>query len=184
MKSGGKNKGSSFERLICKKLSMWVSENKRDDIFCRSAGSGAMYTARFNRGKNSAGQSGDISSTDIEGISFINKVHVECKHYKTFGFEFLIFDKSSKISEWWIQAKRDAERSLRPFILLIIKRNNIPEIVIFNYEFKAIIDDYCGINDINIIAFLINKEKVFVLSLEEFIRLNYNAIKLGIFEGV
>ena len=33
---GGKQKGSAFEREICKKLSLWFTENERDDIFFRS----------------------------------------------------------------------------------------------------------------------------------------------------
>lgn len=181
MKSGGgKTKGSGFERKICKLLSLWYSEDTRDDIFFRSASSGAMATQRFKKGKDTCGQSGDITSTDTEGIKFINKVSIECKHYKSFGFEFLLFDKPSKVSEWWIQADRDAFRS-RKMPLLIIKRNNVPEVVILKYSFKLMAEQYCG-NDVvsSMLSFYLNGELVCITTLDKFLNLSSKAIKMGL----
>jgi len=45
-KGGGKNKGSSFERKICKELSLWWSGGKSDSIFYRTGGSGGTGDAR------------------------------------------------------------------------------------------------------------------------------------------
>jgi len=39
-------KGSSFEREICTILSKWWTNNERDDVFWRTAGSGARATTR------------------------------------------------------------------------------------------------------------------------------------------
>lgn len=44
-------KGSVFEREICKALGRWWTDGERDDIFWRTAGSGARATCRLERGK-------------------------------------------------------------------------------------------------------------------------------------
>ena len=46
-KGGGKEKGSSFERLVCKRMSMWLSKGERDDLFWRSAMSGGRATVQL-----------------------------------------------------------------------------------------------------------------------------------------
>jgi len=43
-KGGGKAKGASFERDICRRLSLWVSAGKQEDVFWRSAMSGGRST--------------------------------------------------------------------------------------------------------------------------------------------
>ena len=129
---GGKNKGSSFERKICKSLSLWFTENERDDIFFRSASSGAMATQRFKKGKNTSGQQGDITSTNLEGLKFINKFSVELKNYKDFSLDFLIYKNKSLIHDWWEQCKGDSERENKN-PLLIIKKNARKEIIIFEH---------------------------------------------------
>lgn len=142
---GGKNKGSSFERLICKKLSLWFTENERDDVFFRSASSGAMATQRFKKGKNTSGQQGDITSTDSEGIKLIKKFNFELKSYKDFSLDFLVYKNKSLIHAWWEQCTGDSEReNKRP--LLIIKKNNKKEIIIFEHTlYKECLMGYFGI---------------------------------------
>ena len=130
---GGKQKGSAFEREICKKLSLWFTENERDDIFFRSASSGAMATQRFKKGKTTSGQQGDITSTDPEGIKFINKFSIELKSYKDFSLDFLVYKNKSLIHDWWKQCVGDAERENKN-PLLIIKKNRREEIIIFDYN--------------------------------------------------
>ena len=140
---GGKNKGSSFERKICKEMSLWFTENERDDVFFRSASSGAMATQRFKKGKNTAGQQGDITSTDSEGINFINKFSIELKSYKDFSLDFLVYKNKSLIHDFWKQCKEDAERSGRN-PLLIIKKNKRKEIIIFEHDLYKYFCDYFG----------------------------------------
>lgn len=142
-KGGGKSKGNSFERFICKKLSLWFTENERDDVFFRSASSGAMATQRFKKGKNTSGQQGDITSTDSEGIKFIKKFSIELKSYKDFSLDFLVYKNKSLIHVWWEQCKSDSERENKN-ALLIIKKNNRKEIIIFEHALYRYLCNYFG----------------------------------------
>jgi len=63
----GSQKGSSFERELCKMFSLWWSEGERDDIFWRTAGSGARATVRKSVGKDTYGQNGDMQAIDPVG---------------------------------------------------------------------------------------------------------------------
>ncbi len=67
MPRNNSSKGSTFERDICRKLSLWFSEGQRDDIFWRTAGSGARGTVRGKAGKTTYGAYGDIQAVDPAG---------------------------------------------------------------------------------------------------------------------
>ena len=166
---GGKLKGGAYERKICKWLSLWFTENERDDVFFRSASSGAMATQRFKKGKKTSGQQGDITSTDIEGIGFINKFSIELKSYKDFSLDFLVYKNKSLIHAWWNQCKGDAERDDKS-PLLIIKKNKKKEIIIFEYAlYKDYFLDFCGqINKQKYIKGFIKDEIVAFMLLTDF----------------
>ncbi len=76
-------KGSSFEREICKKLSLWWTQDipggPRDDVFWRTAGSGARATTRAKRGRATANSHGDITATDPVGRPLLDLITFECK---------------------------------------------------------------------------------------------------------
>lgn len=79
-KGGGTSaKGSSYEREICKQLSLWWTGGAREDIFWRSSGSGARAKVRGRAGRDTAGQHGDIAATDPIGAPFIKAFTVELK---------------------------------------------------------------------------------------------------------
>ena len=168
-KGGGKSKGSAFERKICKMLSLWFTENVRDDIFFRSASSGAMATQRFKKGKTTSGQTGDITSTNSEGIEFINKFSIELKSYKDFSLDFLVYKNKSLIHDWWNQCKGDAERENKS-PLLIIKKNSRPEILIFRCSlYTQIFEEYFGFIEFEkYIKGFINEDAVIIMKLSDF----------------
>ena len=172
-----KNKGGNFERKICKLLSLWYSENERDDIFYRSASSGAMATQRFKKGKTTVGQGGDITSADSDGIKFIEKVSIELKHYKTFSLDFLLFNKPSVVRDWWGQCSNDASRSNK-YPILIIKKNGLPEIIIFNCKMKNLLNDYVG--KIFTQSFMMGTDLLFATTLSNFLLISPEAVKLGL----
>jgi hypothetical protein len=60
-------KGSAFERSTLKELSTWFSKGERDDIFWRTAGSGARATTRAKTGKMTADSAGDITAIHSSG---------------------------------------------------------------------------------------------------------------------
>lgn len=72
-------KGSTFEREICVQLSLWLSDYTRDDLFWRTATSGARATVRAKLKKTTAGGAGDIQATDPLGIPFISRYAIELK---------------------------------------------------------------------------------------------------------
>lgn len=73
------NKGSSFERFISEKLSLWWTENKRTDIFWRSSNSGGRATARKKVGKETSGQYGDLAAIDPIGSPLLKVCAIELK---------------------------------------------------------------------------------------------------------
>ena len=166
---GGKLKGGEFERKICKLLSLWYTENERDDVFFRSASSGAMATQRFKKGKKTSGQQGDTTSTDLEGIKFINKFSIELKSYKDFTLDFLVYKNKSLIHDWWKQCVVDAERENKN-PLLIIKKNRREEIIIFDYNLYSIFQDCFGrIGNNKFICGYINETYVMIMLLTDFL---------------
>lgn len=77
--TSGRDKGIQFERKICAELSKWWSNGKDDSIFWRSNASGARATIRAKKGKQTAGQYGDITAIDPVGEPFLAMSPVECK---------------------------------------------------------------------------------------------------------
>jgi hypothetical protein len=131
----GKQKGSEFERQICKSLSLWVSKGKRDDLYWRSAMSGGRATVQGKRGKVNTSQVGDISCIDPEGQELVNKYVIECKNYKDLHIESLIYGtpKNGSILEFWnvlcILAK-----GVNKLPMLIAKQNQKPAIVLLTHN--------------------------------------------------
>jgi hypothetical protein len=72
-------KGSDFEREISKLLSLWWTKQTRDDVFWRTASSGARATQRSKKGQTTAQQYGDIGAIDSIGDPFIKTVTLELK---------------------------------------------------------------------------------------------------------
>lgn len=136
-------KGGTFENTICRELSLWISQGARDDLFCRTGGSGGRFTARRKSGKDTANQSGDITFNDIDGEALIAEWSIECK--TGYGKKKKIKDSKNKVikkidGRWdcldmidssqketilekmWAQAVRDAEASGK-LPILIFRRN-------------------------------------------------------------
>lgn len=75
--TSGARKGSAFERKICKELSVWWAG--REDVFWRTAGSGARATTRSKKQKKTAGSYGDVSVIDPVGLPLIDALVIELK---------------------------------------------------------------------------------------------------------
>lgn len=122
---GGKTKGAEFERFVCKKLSLWITNGRKDDVFWRSAMSGGRATIGRGRSQKRSNQVGDISAIGKEGIEFLNTFMVECKNYKDLNLASFLFKHSGKLFEFWEVAKKLAKKHDR-IPLLICKQNLIP----------------------------------------------------------
>lgn len=78
-------KGGEFERHICKTLSLWWTEQERDDVFWRSSQSGGRATQRLKQGKATFGSYGDIAAVDPIGIALTSVFTIECKRGSSWG---------------------------------------------------------------------------------------------------
>ena len=134
-------KGSSFEREICKLLSDWWSYGKRDDIFWRTAGSGAMAKTRSKSNKKTFGQYGDIQATDPIGQKLIDMVSIEIKRGYSKNTFADVVDKMDNAAEqqfekFVIQAETDAVNANTHSWFLIVKRDRRQTMVFMPFEFS------------------------------------------------
>lgn len=139
-KGRGQSKGSSFERLICKQLSLWWTDNERDDIFWRTAGSGARATTRARKGKDStAGAYGDLTFLDTIGKPLLDLVCFELKR----GYKWDLLDlldkragtKISMIESFWQQAQDSSNQAKVPYSAVIFKRDSRQACILINKAF-------------------------------------------------
>lgn len=124
---GGKQKGSAFERKICKDLSLWITNGLQEDVFWRSAVSGGRSTVASRKGKRFANQAGDLSSVHPAGHTFIDNFVVECKHYKDLRIAGLL-TKTGNLVDFWNTIKKEAKH-YEKLPMLIAKQNQLPVIV-------------------------------------------------------
>lgn len=127
----GKNKGNEFERQISKKISLWLSNNQRDDLFWRTQLSGGRYTIRKKKDIQTKNQEGDITATDPEYLFFTNRYYIECKFYKQLDVFWDLYNKKGKVYEW-LNKYLSESSILNKYLLLIIKSNNKPILFISN----------------------------------------------------
>lgn len=132
-----KNKGSGFERLIARKLSLWLSNGERDDWCYRTHSSGGRFTVRMKESKNTHGQSGDIASTHPGSELFIENFNIEIKSYRDINLWSMFTGSKGGILDFWNQTKRDSKSShKRP--ALIVKQNNKPILLLVDNIIAAI----------------------------------------------
>lgn len=127
-------KGSKFERDICRKLSLWYSHEKRDDIFWRTAGSGARATVRMKKGLMTADSAGDISALHSSGKALTRLCIFELKRgysekNRSRGVSILtIVDKLLKekepiLVEWYKKLVKELHEHKRKFGFIIFQRD-------------------------------------------------------------
>jgi len=99
---GSSSKGSSYERDVCRQLSLWWTGGTRDDVFWRSSGSGARAKVRGRANRDTAGQHGDVAATDPIGAPLIDVFTIELKRgYSEFTFQDLVDRPANAgIQEW------------------------------------------------------------------------------------
>lgn len=136
---GGSQKGSSFEREVCKKLSLWVSNGEKDDIFWRTAGSGARATTRAKGGKSTCNADGDMCCLDPAYQWFIDSVLIEMKRgYNSWRLDDFLLPKQKKDSIFVVWEKLEKEAAqLHKLPLLILKQDRRQELYISQSYFQT-----------------------------------------------
>ena len=138
---GGKQKGSSFERAICKELSLWVSGGEEEDLFWRSAMSGGRATVAAKRGR-AVRQYGDITAVSARGNWLTDNFIIECKAYNKLGMDNLIFYRKGLLATFVRRLSILAETSGVSYsFMLIFKENRKPPMILLGrlcYEHEAL----------------------------------------------
>lgn len=141
-------KGSTFEREIATKLSLWYTDGANDRVFWRSASSGAMATTRSKVGKTTAGGYGDITAIDPIGAPLTNCCVLELKKgYNNLFDPLWLLDrlpgtKPTPLEEILIKLEAEADGADRRFPILIFKRDRRETMVAVNGIFCDAYDQY------------------------------------------
>jgi hypothetical protein len=134
-----KQKGASFEREICVKLSKWVTNGEREDVFWRSAMSGGRATVGYKQGKHHTTQVGDISCIHPSGHRFNEYFAIECKFYAYLDYQGIITGKG-KLLAFWAEITKQAERyGKHP--MLFARQNRFPTTICLAHS---------GLNDLGL----------------------------------
>jgi len=132
-RKNSKAKGGAFERDVAKRLSLWYSNGKRDDVFYRTASSGGRATMRFKKGQHTANAAGDLSHSDSVGETFLKCVAVEIKSgYKNATIGKMFSAKQPELVDFFEQAHASATQAGVPNWLVIHKQDYQPEMVYMN----------------------------------------------------
>lgn len=142
-------KGGQFERDFSRQLSLWWTKGERDDIFWRTAGSGARATVRTKKGKSTAGQYGDITATDPDGKLLIDNILFELKNgYPDAEIEKLLNYSLTKknaaegtdvYSKWIAKCEKSCRDSGIPGWAIVHKRSGREPMVTMNQDAYIII---------------------------------------------
>ena len=120
-------KGSNFERKMCKRFSLWWTDNKRDDVFWRTSQSGGRATERQKKNMKTAGGYGDMMATHEIAKPFENIFIMEFKkgYDKDVGVLILVDGKQKEptLLKWWNKNEKIKTESNRKFGLIVFQRN-------------------------------------------------------------
>lgn len=132
----GKAKGGNYERLLCKRLSLWWTNGERDDVFWRSSSSGARATIRHRQGLSTYGQHGDIQAVDPIGAPLMRLVSIEAKRgYPKASVNEIVERRARKhgtkteLEIFFEQADRGAREAGVPFWWLIVQKDRCEELI-------------------------------------------------------
>lgn len=124
---GGKDKGSAWEREVCRQLSLWIGEGARTDLFVRNVISGGQFTVRSRQG-DSAGVPGDVMAAHPLSYRFLSLFSIECKHHASLNLTGFLHDARmdrSFLAQTYNKAEKQANQlALQP--LIIAKENHRP----------------------------------------------------------
>jgi hypothetical protein len=128
------SKGNSFERQLCKDLSLWWTNGENDSVFWRTSGSGGRATSRHSRSKRTKNQYGDVCVVDAIGQPFIDLFVVEAKRgYSSSSLANLLDrprDACQQIWEEWIQQAQEAHERAGSFSWMIIAQRDRRERIV------------------------------------------------------
>lgn len=127
VKGGSKRKGSSFEREISVKLSLWNSSGEREDVFWRSSQSGGRATVARKKQKELKTQAGDLSAIHPSGQEFLDVFYVELKFYRDLNYSGIV-NRTGNLIKFWQSTVIEAN-SYKRSPMLVTKQNRMPVVI-------------------------------------------------------
>lgn len=141
---GGPAKGAAFERECCRRLSLWLTDGKRDDLFWRSSMSGGRATLQHRKGKTNLAQVGDICAIDSEGEKLLlHFVSIECKFHRSLDIVLSVLQRRGRLWKFWEQTVEQADRVKR-CPMLIARENRVPTLMLIGEGLHDSIDNRIG----------------------------------------
>lgn len=141
------SKGGEFERELCRTFSAWWSGDPEiDDLFWRTAGSGARATARAKKNKRTQNHCGDMAATGPEGQPLIDLIAFEFKRgYNRATIADLLdhnpkpYKNTGKVkvetySEWFAKAERSRQQAAAFYWMMIHRRDQRVPVVFMPEE--------------------------------------------------
>lgn len=174
--ANGSAKGSSFERAICKQLSIWWTQDldtPRDDIFWRSSGSGARATVRHRKGISTANSEGDIVFIDPLGKPLMDLLCIELKcGYGDWSIADHLETKQKKSQFWdfWRQATESAFNK-NAFAALIYKKDRRNAMIAFSNKFFYLLSARINMSGLQRIILQNTMVAINVLKLDDFLEM-------------
>jgi len=190
-------KGQNFERTICKKLSLWWTGDKQNDVFWRTAGSGARATVRMKKNECTALSAGDLGCIDPIGAHFINNCLVEIKRGYTDKYKIKTNKKTGKQTisksstgidilavidapktqklpifiEWWIKAEQERKQHNRKFTFVIFKRDRKQECIAISKDTfqKLVKNNDTPSTDASVLVIIHQKCDIVLMTLDYFL---------------
>lgn len=126
-----KSKGNSFENKIAKMLSLWLTDNQRQDVLERSPASGGKATAHGKAGRNFQNIAGDIIAVAEEGMPLTNSFVIELKHQAETSLcvDNLIFQTAQNgVVAYWEKLLGECQQYSK-FPMLIFRQNSRPMLI-------------------------------------------------------
>jgi hypothetical protein len=126
---GGAEKGAAFERDTGKRLSLWITEGARSDLFSRNVLSGGKFTLATQKGLEK-GMPGDLMAAHPLAFEFLSHFLIECKHHADLKLEHFLFDFQAKghIASIIAKARMEAA-SMNLYYMVIAAQNRRPALV-------------------------------------------------------
>ena len=166
-------KGGSFERELCVAFSKWWTQNKRTDVFWRTAGSGARATTRAKTGQTTYGSHGDIMAVDPIGTPLLRLFTIEIKRgYSKHTLHDILDDTTSRALptiQGWINKTNKSIGKAGSHWWMVVHRRDRREAMVYlpNRAGQTLFDEgptpYASIR--------YKYRTVFVTTLKEFFRL-------------
>lgn len=159
-----KKKGNTFEREMARRISLWISNDQRDDLIWRSINSGALFTSRAKKKQTGyAEQIGDLAPIDPLAKWFLYHFPIELKSYKNLQVEGLIWGSKSILLDFWqIHWAQCNQFGRNP--ILIAKQNRKDPIILLPDNLVCelpVADSAC----------YVNKHAMVIYKLDEFLSL-------------